>query len=87
VQVDCWVSEPGEIVLVGDEDRHVVIGGKTYELDATDFPLRIQVSEGAHKEEVLALLAKACSYLAEHWKIIASPPSLPTEPDLPEELP
>ena len=76
-QIDCWEEGPGNTVLPGDGERYVVMGGETYELRNTDFPVRIQILDGADKETVLELLAKAYSVLAEDWATYGDLPARP----------
>ena len=67
VQIDCWKEDGGNTVLPGHWERSVVMGGETYELRNTDFLVRIQIADGAEKETVLELLARAYSVLAQDW--------------------
>ena len=74
IQIDGWVQGYDRInVPNGDEDVTVLMSGVTYELRNTADPLRVQIPEGADKETVLALLAKAQSWLANEWGSIGAP--------------
>jgi hypothetical protein len=74
IQIDGWVQEyDRRNVLNGDGDGHVLMTGETYELRNTADPLRVQIPEGADKETVLALLAKAYRLLADDWELISTP--------------
>jgi hypothetical protein len=84
-QIDCWEEDGGNTVLPGDGERYVVMGGETYELRNTDFPVRIQIADGADKETVLDLLAKAYSVLAEDWEAYGNPSGRPPLPNSGEQ--
>ena len=50
------------------------MSGETYELRNTTFPVRVQISEGADKKTVLALLAEAYNTVANDWESFGVPP-------------
>lgn len=85
-QIDCWEEDSGSTVLPGDGERYVVMGGETYELRNTDFPVRIQIADGADKETVLELLAKAYSVLSEDWDRYGDLSARPPLPSSGEQL-
>ncbi len=66
-QIDCWQEDGNTTILPGDGERYMVLGGETYELRNTNFPVRIQIADDADKETVLELLAKAYRVLTEDW--------------------
>lgn len=83
--IDCWVENGSNTVLPGDGERYVVMGGETYELRNTDFPVRVQIADGTNKETALDLLAKAYSVLAEDWDTYGDPSACPPFPSSGEE--
>jgi hypothetical protein len=69
LQLDCWYQDYiSHGVIASGREGHIVMAGETYELRNTTFPVRVQISEGADKETVLALLATTYSMLASRWK-------------------
>jgi hypothetical protein len=81
-RIDCWCQDHDpHNVLDGDREGHVVMPGETYVPRKTTFPVRAQISEGAEKETVLALLAKAHSLLASDREAVVAPRQNPVNLD------
>jgi hypothetical protein len=93
IQVDCLTGMYGDTAVGHDEDGHTIMGGETYELKNMG-DVRVLIPEGADKEQVLAVLAKAYAYLSEDWELLTNPAALkdefvndPDEPRVDGEVP
>jgi hypothetical protein len=62
IQIDGHKIPEGDSVMHPDEDGHCFTGGEAYELRnigaSESLPVRVQIWEGADKDEVLTLLGK-----------------------------
>jgi hypothetical protein len=71
VQIDGHQVNGGDDVMHPDEDGHCLMGGEAYELrnlsGSRHLPVRVDIYEGADKQEVLALLRKIAAFVERHW--------------------
>jgi len=75
-QLDGFTKVAPFDVMGGDDDGHALMGGETYELMSGAYAVRLLVTEGAEKHDVLALLEKMRRWIARDGISLAPPPRL-----------
>jgi len=75
-QLDGFTEVRHDDVMRGDENGHALMGGETYELMSGAYAVRLLVTEGAEKHDVLALLEKMRRWIARDGISLATPPRL-----------
>ncbi|MGD9619819.1 MAG: hypothetical protein AB7G47_04640 [Mycolicibacterium sp.] len=68
LQLDGWANrEPGDAVMVPDDDGDVLMGGFRQEPQRSGTTVRIWVAEGAERDDVVRIIHKQLAWYEERW--------------------
>jgi hypothetical protein len=84
IQIDGHKVGGGDSVMHPDEDGHCLMWGEEYELrnigGSPHLPVRVQVYEGANKQDVVTLLRKITAWVERDWDAIRNPGVVADDP-------
>jgi len=75
-QIDGFTAVKDDYVMKGDPEGHALTGGETFELMTGVYAVRLLITEGADKHEVLILLDKIRRWIARDGVSLATTPRL-----------
>jgi hypothetical protein len=59
IQIDGWANiEPGDPIMVPDDDGDVLMSGRTREPQSSGTTVRIYIADGADRDDVLRIIRK-----------------------------
>ena len=67
LQIDAFKKQQSNHLFEHDKDGHVLTAGLTFDLRATDFPVRVQIHKNADKKAVVEMLVKIIIWLERDW--------------------